>query len=141
MDEVSTAKELAAYLTPFLPYLVEAGKYAAGAAAKKFGDSAWNGATALWQRLWPKVEERPVLKGAFDDLINSPEDEDVQAALRIQLRKILLEDGALAEELAQILDELKDSGVHVVASGDRSVAAGRDITNSTINTGDTYQKR
>src|SRR5882672_8850848 len=127
MDEVSTAKELAAYLTPFLPYLVEAGKYAAGAAAKKFGDSAWNGAMALWQRLWPKVEERPVLKAAFDDLVNSPEDEDVQAALRIQLRKILLEDGALAEELAQILNELKDSGVHVMASGDRSVAAGRDI--------------
>lgn len=140
MDEVSTVKELAAYLTPFLPYLVEAGKYAAGAAAKKFGESAWNGATALWQRLWPKVQERPLLKAAFDDVINSAEDEDVQAALRVQLRKVLLEDGALAKELAQILSELKDSGVHVEASGDRSVAAGRDITNSTINTGDTYQK-
>jgi len=140
MDEVSTAKELATYLTPFLPYLVEAGKYAAGAAAKKFGESAWNGATTLWQKLWPKVEERPALKTAFDDVTNTPEDEDVQAALRVQLRKILLEDGSLAVELAQILSKLKDSGVNVVSSGERSIAVGRDITNSTINTGDSYRK-
>lgn len=136
MDPLSIANEVTAFLTPFVPYLLEAGKYAAGAAAKKFGEAAWNGATALWQKLCPKMDEKPALREALEDLGRTPNDEDVQAAARVQVRKTLAGDLAFADELARILENLKSSGVTVIASGERSVATGGDIVNSTIHTGD-----
>jgi len=136
VDHLTIANEVTGFLTPFVPYLLEAGKYAAGAAAKKFGEAAWNGATALWQKLRPKVDEKPALREALEDLARTPNDEDVQAAARVQVRKSLAGDLAVADDLARILENLKSSGVTVIAIGERSVATGGDIANSTIHTGD-----
>ncbi len=136
MDHSTIANEVTAYLTPFVPYLLEAGKYAAGAAAKKFGESAWNGAQALWQKLRSKMDDKPGLRDALEDLGKSPTDEDLQVAARVQVRKTLAADLEFADELGRILDGLKRPGVRVIASGERSVATGGDIINSTINTGD-----
>ena len=56
--------------------------------------------------------------------------------LRVQLKKLLTEDQALAEEVSSWLDQGKTAGITVTASGERSVAIGGDAKGNTIVTGD-----
>ncbi|MBK9094154.1 MAG: hypothetical protein IPM84_15550 [Anaerolineae bacterium] len=69
------------------------------------------------------------------DAVTEPENEDAQAALRQQLRKLLAEDDDLAREIGQQWAAAQAAGVTIIASGDRAVAA-QNITGSTIVTGD-----
>ena len=69
-------------------------------------------------------------------MAGAPDAPDAQAALRLQLRKALEADPALAAEVARLWEEVKAASVTVVASGDRSVAIGGDVSDSIIITGD-----
>ncbi|QXJ26454.1 hypothetical protein AGRA3207_002343 [Actinomadura graeca] len=61
---------------------------------------------------------------ALADLAESPDDEDLQAVLRVRIRKALAADGELAGRIRAILDEAPAAGaVSVTASGERSIAA------------------
>ncbi len=68
--------------------------------------------------------------------VNALEDPDAQAALRLQLKKLLSEEPALAEEVARLWEQVQAAGVTATAGGDRSVAIGGSVTGSTIVTGD-----
>jgi hypothetical protein len=127
---------LVAFLAPFLPYLIRLGENVAEAAGAKLGAEGWNFAKALWGKLRPKVEAKPAAQEAVGDVAHAPEDEDALAALRLQLRKLLAEDEALAGEVGRLWREAEAANVvTVTASGERSVAA-QTITGSTVTTGD-----
>ena len=100
---------LTAFITPFLPFLLKLGGTATEAAtesaASKFGEAAWQKAQTVWKELRPKVQAKESAKEAVTDVANDPEDEDSQAALRVQLKKLLTADEALADTIAQILQE------------------------------------
>jgi hypothetical protein len=100
---------LTAFITPFLPFLLKLGGKAAEkateTAAGKFGEAAWSKAQAVWEKLSPKVEGKEAAKEAAMDVANQPEDEDLQVALRVQLKKLLEQDEALVKAIAQILQE------------------------------------
>jgi hypothetical protein len=136
MDVTLLAQNIVTFLAPFLPYLVKVGEKAAEEAGKKLGGEAWEQAKALWGKLRPKVEARPAAKEAVQDAAAAPDNADAQAALRLQLKKLLDEDVSLAEELACLLSEAKKAGVTVIASGERSVGISGDVSGSTIITGD-----
>ena len=103
----------------------------------------------LWTRLWPLIGAKPQAVEVAQDLSVTPQDPDLKAALRVELRKILDSDAGLAAEMAQLFAAnspgdthyrvlLRGSGAlaqgegNVVASG-LSRAAGRDlIENQTI---------
>jgi hypothetical protein len=128
MDVQTLAKEVVAFLAPFLPYLVKAGGEAAKEAGKKFGEAAWEQAKALWDKLRPKVEAKPAAHDAVQDAAAAPDDPDAQAALRLQLKKLLTEDETLTTELARLVQE----GSQVMAStviqqkaGDRAIQIGK----------------
>jgi hypothetical protein len=132
VDIQTLAKEVVAFLAPFLPYLVMAGGEAAKEAGKKFGEAAWEQAKALWGKLRPKVEAKPAAQEAVQDAAAAPQDEDAQAALRLQLRKLLAEDETLAGEVTRLVQE----GSQVMAStviqqraGDNAIQIGqaRDV--------------
>lgn len=129
-------QQLTAFLAPFLPYLLKAGEKAAEEAGKKLGEAAWERARALWSKLRPKVEARPAAQEAVQDLAAAPDDPDAQAALRQQLKKLLAEDPALAEEIARLWGEAQAAGGTVITADHRSVAVGGDVSGSTIITGD-----
>jgi len=101
--EIST---LTRFITPFLPYLLKLGKGAAdtatNTAASKFGEAAWQKSQAIWTALSPKVEAKETTKEAVTDVANNPEDEDYQAVLRVQLKKLLASDEALANQLTKL---------------------------------------
>ena len=98
---------LTAFITPFLPWLLKLGKGATEtameSAASKFGEAAWQKAQAVWTALSPKVNVKETAKEAVIDVANNPEDEDYQAALRVQLKKLLANDTILANQLTKIL--------------------------------------
>jgi hypothetical protein len=98
---------LTAFISPFLPFLLKLGEKAAEkateTAAGKFGEAAWGKAQAVWKKLSPKVDGKEAAKEAVTDVARNPEDEDLQAAFRVQLKKLLEQDEALAKAIAQIL--------------------------------------
>jgi hypothetical protein len=131
------AGQLVQMLTPFLPYLARAGE----AVAPQLEAHGWEFAQKVWARLGPKVDSKPAAQEAVADLAKEPTDTDAQAALRVQLRKLLAEDDELQRALTALLDENRGAGgtTTVNVSGDRSVGIGRDVRGSTIITGDQNQ--
>jgi hypothetical protein len=136
MDIVALTHAVTTTLVPVLPYLLKAGEKAAEEAGKKAAGETWDWAKELWTRLRPKVEAKPAALEAVRDVAQTPDDEDAQAALRVQLKKLLAEDQTLTEEVTDWWQRAKAAGVMVTASGDRSVAIGGDVLGSTIVTGD-----
>jgi hypothetical protein len=70
------------------------------------------------------------------DAAVAPHDEDIQAALCLQMKILLAEDAVLAGEGARLWLEAQRAGATVIAAGERSVAIGRDFTDNTIITGE-----
>jgi len=135
MDPKPLAQNLISFLIPFLPYLLDkVGDAVAEVAVEKSGEAAWEKAKALWGKLRGKRE----IEEAARDAAAMPDDPDAQAALRLQLRKLLASDETLAAEIAQLWQEAKADGVTVIASGKRSVAIGGDVTSSAIITGESH---
>jgi len=132
--------QLVQLLAPYLPYLLKGVKIAGQEAAKKLGEKAGEGgfeqAKALWEKLRPKIEARPAALEAAQDAAAHPDDEDALAALRLQLKKLLAEDEALAQEMTRLLEQARAAGKNVTASGSRSVAIGGNVSGSVIVTGD-----
>lgn len=136
MDIVALTQAVTAILIPVLPYLLKTGEKAAEEAGKKIGGETWEWAKDVWSKLWPSVEAKPAAIEAAQEVATTPDDKDAQAALRVQIKKLLTEDEALAGEVDQWLEKAKAAGITVTASGDRSVAIGGDVGGSNIITGD-----
>ena len=136
MDINALASSLTTALVPLLPYLLKAGEKAAEETGKTVAGQSWEWGKSLWSKLKPGVEAKPAALEAAQDVAHAPEDEDLQVALRVQLKKLLTEDQSLAEEVSRWLEQGKAAGITVTASGERSVAIGGDVKGSTIITGD-----
>ncbi len=136
MDIQTLAQQTIHFLVPFLPYLLKAGEKAAEKAGEKMGAEAWDKAKTLWGKLRPQVEAHPAAQEAVQDVAAQPKNEDAQAALRLQLKKILQDDPTLAAEVARLVAQVPTGGNTAIASGNRSVAIGGSVSGSTIITGD-----
>jgi formylglycine-generating enzyme required for sulfatase activity len=135
MDIPKLAEAIVAFLAPLLPQLLKAGDKALEKIGEQAGEKTWHWAGKLWHRLRPQAEAKPTMKEALEDAAKAPADNDAQAALRQQLKKLLEKDDSLAAELAQLLVDAKAAGVVIVAAGARSMA-GRDMSDTIANTGD-----
>lgn len=83
----------------------------------------------ILNRLLRRDESRAVIEGAIVDVAAG--EEDSEAALKLQIRKALAADPALAREIAAMLPT---GGVTITASGDRAVAMHTNY--GVISTGD-----
>lgn len=135
MDIAALASSLTTALVPLLPFLLKAGEKAAEETGKAVAGPSLEWAKSLWTKLKPGVEAKPAALEAAQDVAHAPEDEDLQAALRVQLKKLLTEDQSLAEEVSRWLEQGKAAGITVTAAGERSVAIGGDVKGAII-TGD-----
>lgn len=136
MDVTLLAKDAVALLAPALPFLIKASEKAVEEAGKKIGGDAMDYAKTLWAKLRPKAEAKPALLEAVNDAAAAPKDEDAQAQLRIQLKKLFADDAQFASELKSILDKAKQAGVNIIVSGDHSIGIGGNVTGSTLVAGD-----
>ena len=139
MDVTMLANDLTTIIAPFVPYLVRMGERSAEEAGRRLGEGAWEQAKALWGKLGDRLQERPVVIETIREVAEAPDDIDVRAALEVQLRRILAADAALSEEVRRLLADwpAEPGGTTVAAaSGERSIAVGRDAIRSVLRTGD-----
>ena len=129
-----------------VPYIAGAASAYGAAVLDKVRDEAAD-ATAdatvslgrrLLRRLLGRGESRPAIEATVSDLATDPDDEDYRAALRVQIRKALTADPALADEVRGTLTQAGVT-ITITASGTRSVAA-HTITGN-VTTGDTHPGR
>ena len=113
--------------------IVQAVTYAAGLLGKAAGTAADKLGGAIGNKLLSLLRANPKTRDALDELGAEPADGDLQAALRVQLRKALREDAALREEMAAIMAEAIQAGWKVAQkatiTGDDNIViqAGRDV--------------
>ena len=91
MDLTLLATEITEFLVLILPYLGKMSEKAAEEVSGKIGLDIFEGAKGLLGKLRPKVEARGAAQEALNDVIASPENKNAQAALRLQIKKILSE--------------------------------------------------
>lgn len=120
---IATATAALTVLKPYLPTI-------ATKAAEKIGSELPAAVGNLWTALKGRFEAKPSAKEAMDDLLKNPEDGDLQAAFRVQLKKALEEDEGFAEQVkglvekagAQINVRVRDGAA---AIGDHAKAVGK----------------
>jgi hypothetical protein len=101
MDPVTTlATSVVAALAP---YLMKAGEEF----AKEAGKSVANKIGELYQFLNEHFKKHPNAKEALDDLKAKPDDNDAQAALRVQIKKLLETDPDMVRKIEQLLGDIK----------------------------------
>ncbi len=83
-------------LHPYWPAL-------AAGAAKKLGESIPSAIRSLWDKIWGRCSEKPVAKESLDDLLAAHDDADLEAAFRVQLRKLLAAEPAFADEVGRLV--------------------------------------
>ena len=116
-------KELVDFLAPALPILTMAGEAAVQESAKNLAAETHEAAKGLWDRIRSAVAARPAAQEAVTDLAADPENEDAKAVFRVQLRKLLEENPALAAEVAGLMK--RDTVQRVLAERNSAVS---DVT-------------
>jgi len=101
MDQIATLATSA--VAALSPYLAEAGKEI----AKDTGTAAFGKIGALYDYLKRRFQGHSSAEGALDDLKANPSDEDTQAALRVQMKKVMNDDPDSVKTIRQILSEIK----------------------------------
>lgn len=126
MDIPTLAAQVTGALVPALPFLMKAGEKGAEIIGQQLGAGVWETAKALWRKLQPAVQVNPQAVAAIQDVVATPGDADAQAALRLQLKRLLAADESLLAGLAQVL-EAAGHPQHYQAAvyGDGAAAQGR----------------
>ncbi len=118
---------LTKFLAPFLPVLMNVGHKVFDGAIAKAGEDAWCKAKAVWVKIQPKVEAKPMAKAAAEELANSPNDADALDTLQKQLKKLLDEDKALAAEIAGLMEEDSEVISKVVNTFNETVTGNENV--------------
>ncbi|MFE0424937.1 hypothetical protein [Streptomyces sp. NPDC058953] len=127
MDALTVANDLAPYVTAAVTAY---GTAVVTRTTDLAADSTVSLGQRVVQRLWSREDSRAGLEQAIEEVAENPQDEDAQAALRIQVRRILREDAELAAELAQVVPATRN----LTASGDGAVAV--EVNHGIISTGE-----
>lgn len=105
VTQISAAIVIA--ISPFLPLLLQAGKFTAGAIAEmvvqKGGERAWTKAKALWNRIMLDLGGDEDIEDAARMLARQPENETRQTALAEILVARLHDNPGVADELLMLL--------------------------------------
>lgn len=118
MDASTIASIASAAVSLLVPYLKGLGEELAKKAGGKIGETAGETALSKVKQLHSSIKAKfaakPAAAEALDDLTKSPDDSDLQATVRTQLKKILSSDEDFAKELADLLKEAVDACAETV---------------------------
>lgn len=119
MDPTTLANATTAALAP---YLIQAGETLAKQALNKLPEQAQK----LWGTIIEKFDGRPAAEGAAQELVVNAEDPDNQEAFNLQLKKMLRDDPAFAEEVVRLL-KAEQSNAAVQNMGSGAAASGGSV--------------
>ena len=128
MDNVLVASIATTVTTLLAPYLEKAG----GKLAEEIGKGIPDYVSKLYAKIRSHLSRKPSAEEALTDFEKTPNNEDIQAAFRVQLKKLLIEDEEFAQQISDMLAECKkvegDATIYQAGSGgvatERGVAAG-----------------
>ncbi len=111
---------LASTTVDFLkPFLMKVGETAVQTVGQK-----------LFELLNERLKPETAAKEAMDDLQKTPNDDDIQAQMRVQLKKLLAEDTDLAAQIAEITKEANETepGATIInqAAGKNAIQFGQN---------------
>lgn len=135
LDTSALAKMVTSLLVPAIPYLIKGGEQAWEEASKKMGTDTWEWAKAIWTKLVSRSKSKPektmeIVKAATE-VANAPADEDAQAALRLQIKKLLTDDLQLGLEIEKALNLARNSSAQTnIRIGGIDISGGATVTNS-----------
>ena len=95
--------EIVSSLVPALPYLAIAGKKMSEEVGQTIGKVAIEKAKKLWEILHYRIELNPPAVQAAKKLAETPDDQNAQKNLSVELKKILEKDGDLTKQLSSLL--------------------------------------
>lgn len=102
MDAAAIGALASAVVSILAPYLAKAGEEF----AKEVGKSASEKMGAVYEMVKTRFKRRPAAAEALADFEASPEDNDTQAALRLQLKKEMDNDPEFGDELRDQVDKV-----------------------------------
>lgn len=121
MDVSPTPIIVSAIFTLIEPYLALLIKGSIEKISEKIPDSIGR----LWNIIFSRFTKTPEKKIVLDDLIKSPDDKDIQAAFRVQLRKIIDEDPDFKNQILSILnDDFQNVKFNAKVYGDGAISQG-----------------
>lgn len=141
MIEATFIQQLTSMLGPASPYLIGAsaiaGQKAVEAVGSKIGEDALAKAKAVWSKIRPLAEKKPLMIEALEEVAEKPDDPRAEAMLSLQLEKLLADaPPETIEELKRIVGEPKGrTEVRVVTASNGGVAVGGNVSGGTITTG------
>lgn len=107
MDSGLIAASIVNFIAPFTPFLIDSGKEGGKklleTISEKGGETAWNKAQELWEKLKLHFENDPKVKGAIMMASAEPKDENSQKILTDILTIRLKENPQLAKEFFDLL--------------------------------------
>jgi hypothetical protein len=138
---VAVSDDPAALAAQISPYLTAAVGAYGGAVLADVRDQAASATVALGRRILRRIfghRDQDDLPVAVAELVAAPQDGDLQAALRAEIRRALAADDGLVLELREMLADAPAITVNGTAQGARSVAAGTII--GPVFNGDAYPR-
>ena len=76
----------------------------AAKAAETLGEKAPEAIGNLWTAVKERFARKPAAEETLRDLLKNPDDPDLQAAFRVQMKKLLEEDDAFAGQVARLVE-------------------------------------
>lgn len=121
---------LVSFLVPCLPFLIKAGEKVSEEAGKQLGSDVWAKAKEIWNKLQPKIDKEPSIQTAIADVAAEPEDEDCQAALRVQLKKLFAREIVLSDEIERLMkndssDSAPETQINQTITGNENKTIGQ----------------
>jgi hypothetical protein len=126
MDPISIAPLVLSAWKLIAPYA----KKLAGKLVEKAGESLPDVVGKVWDTVKGKMEEHPETSTLPAELAATPDDQVVQGAFQYQLKKLLENDEAFAQQLERLINEAKQQGTSYKSTlkGDGALAQGIGAT-------------
>lgn len=103
VDYAQAAATVAAFLAPFMPYLIEAGKGLSRSLGEGVGETTLEKARAVLSKMRAKLGYDEEIERAVATLATMPEDEESQVLLAKGLAIRLQQSPSLADELVELI--------------------------------------
>ncbi|MEM9804601.1 MAG: toll/interleukin-1 receptor domain-containing protein [Cyanobacteria bacterium P01_D01_bin.56] len=97
--------QLTQFLLPCLPTLLQSHGAIPVNSPNTIDPGTWTQARQIWEKLWPSIDSKETAKEALLDVVQNPQDADLQVAVRVQLKKLLEQDPTLANAIDAIFQD------------------------------------
>ncbi len=118
MDTITAAQSITEILIHLLPYWLNQDNDTMLHMRKHLDRFSWTAIEKIWEILQDKADADIVLKSAMEDVASNPTDSDAQAALRLQIKKLLQRDPAIVSKLQPYIGNLKQILYSIEVGGD-----------------------